>query len=204
MREFLVAKHNSRINSNALTGVRVVGDEIRNHERLSLPIQPQRGDNFVEIRIFDDGVTAQALVDEEAYFIGPQTIADQSGIGNAGAVIPSSEWRQGEMAGGEVRLQSFERECLAQGTFDAGGPACTFISGIAAVGAGILVFIPEPGSTAVGSVALAGILGGSCNIARALENGLNLNCEITEVGVCVSYPSPFAPYGVYTYPADCI
>jgi len=204
MRAFLSSNHDSRINGNALSGVRIAGDELRDHVRLSVPIQPRHGDNHLEVRIFDDGVTAQALVDGAAYFTGPQTVADQSALGAEGAVVPASEWERGGSSGEGLQTQGFDRACLAQGTFDAGGPACTFISGVAAVGSGILLLIPEPGSTATGAVALSLILGGSCNIANALEDGLNLNCEITEIGVCVSIPSPLSPTGVYAYPADCV
>ncbi len=66
------------------------------------------------------------------------------------------------------------------------------------------MLIPEPGSTAVGTVAVGTVLTGSCGLAESLEDLLNTDCEINSLGLCVTYPGVFSPPDTYVFPAgDC-
>jgi len=203
MAEFLDSEDSSTDESE-LSGRRVTVKSGQDHTLLTVPLETGNDHDLLELRVFDEGVSAQAYVNGEGYMTTP-TVETKTASAGAEGVIELSEWDGQHGAQRTVEpAASWDRACVASGTFDAGGPACTFLQGIAAVAGGILLLIPEPGTTAVGSVALAGILAGSCSIAQALENGLDLNCSITEIGLCVSIPSPVSPTGVYAYPAVCV
>lgn len=216
MNSYLEDNYGAKIDPTRVSGVEIEGESIYDHVSLTVPTRNRSNHEQLTVRIFERGeVSVQAFVDGSGYFVSQprpgspgdidaQAASDEPG-GRKETIVPHTQWRPRQATSGSVRAAaSFSEPCIASGTFDAGGPACTFISGVAALGGAILLVIPEPSTSATGAVAIAGALTGGCQIAKALENGLDLPCEVTEVGICVTIPTPWSPTGVYAYPADCV
>jgi len=188
-----------------LSGKKISVDDGHDHTMLTAPIKSERrggeATDVLVFRMFEEGVTAHATIDGQGYGTIPagDKLHDSISTGTD-SVVPIAEIHRQARNIGDVGPE-WSISCLASGTFSATGPACTFLQGFAAILAGVLIIVPEPGSTVVGTAALSVILGGSCTIGRAIENATGC-CSVFDIGICVGVPMPWNPAPVHAYPAN--
>jgi hypothetical protein len=180
-----------------LTGTRVSADFVSEHVSLKAPFQSSTDttEGYLDLRVFDGNtVTAKALVGETVY------VADQFTLRSAGTDVMTELDRE-QLTQSTVGTQ-VSRNCSASYTFNGDGYGCKVLQGLAAVGAGVLTLIPEPSSTAVGTVALAGILGGGCTLFEAVNKYFD-DCDVGKLKLCVVQPCTVCTPSLYLYPVDC-
>jgi len=180
-----------------LTGTRVNADFVSEHVSLKAPFQSSEDttEGYLDLRVFDDStVTAKAFVDGTAY------VADRFTLRSAGADVMTELDRE-QLTQSAVSTQ-VTRDCSATYTFNGDGYGCKILQGLAAVGASVLMLVPEPSSTAIGTVALAGILGGGCTLFEAVNKYFE-DCDVGKLQLCVVQPCAVCTPSLYLYPVDC-
>lgn len=186
-----------KIDRSRLSGTRVTADVVSEHVSLKVPFKSSQDteDGHLDLRVFNETVvSAQALIEETVYVADQYTL--ESAKSNVMSMLEHEQMKQA------MPSAQFERNCSASYTFNGDGYGCKIIQGLAAIGAGVLTVIPEPGSTALGVVALGTILGGGC----ALFEGVNKffsDCDVGELKLCVVQPCTFCTPSLYIYPSDC-
>lgn len=207
MLEFLSNKRGLNLEYRNISGFQVDGAEIQKHNVLRLPIHGDQNTGQeqklgrVEIREYDRSATAEVLLGDDVYWSSPNISSSLEGnsqnVAQNTDVVQALDW-ESRQDSNEIGLA---RTCMTDPTFDAGGPACTFVSGLTAVAGGVLMLIPEPGSTAIGVVAISSVLAGSCTIMKAIDEVVD--CNVTEIGFCITYPKWNSLPKAYLYPVDC-
>ncbi len=185
MRKFLNERSGVTIDPSEFSGSRVDPDAIP-HEFVSLHSSPQDGVTF-GINVFEQTATVNVYFEDTGYTSNPSIVGDDltsTAVETDANVLTSMEWKE---AGVRTTASFPSRDCDLSGTFDTGGPACLAISALGAIGSGILFVIPEPGTTAVGTVGILSVLSGSCTIAEAIDYFLAPECNFTEIGMCLQY-----------------
>lgn len=202
--ERFLRKKGVKIQSHDFSGVRIVPNKAPEHVVLETSLENTRDEDDLaglSIRVFDGTATASAVVGGTGYKANPETISSELNTNTTNQNVATvGEWVQETID--QQDEKTLGANCDTQGTFDVGGPACTFISGLA-LGAGtIMAFLPEPGSTIAGTTLLSGVLGSGCQISESLDNSIADACNYTKITVCVNYNCRLDPInGTWCDPA---
>lgn len=204
MRAYLGIEKNVRINTNGLSGKKIILEDQPTHVLLSLPIATTGGDEgTLLIRVFDETATATVDIDGTVYKSNPDTIDSEvsitSSTGESYGVVTAEQWREHSRSDNDgITIQ---KNCdTSFGPVDTGGPLCKLVSGTALLAGTAATVIPEPGSTALGVVVLTGATGGSCTIGEAIDD-LYETCNVSKVKMCVEYNCNLDPIsGVWCDP----
>lgn len=204
MRAFLGNEKRARMNTDRLTGKKIILKDRPTHVLLSVPVTTTGGDDgILLVRVFDETATATADIDGTVYKSNPDTIDSEVSIKSSTdesyGVVTAEEWRT--RSSPDDREVSVEIDCdTSFGPVDTGGPLCDLISGVAVLAGTAATVIPEPGSTALGVVVLSGAVGGSCQVGDAIDDLYN-DCNVTEVKICVEWNCSLDPIsGVWCEP----
>ena len=204
MRDFLIENANINIKSSDFSGVRVVPQQAPKHVVLQATITSGQANDKpadVALRVFENTATASVLIGDSGYKATPETI--KQGVStdtNNESVVSINEWMSHYTDHDGPR--SLSEDCDSQGTFDVGGPACDFLAGVALLSGTIMAYLPEPGSTIVGTTLVSGVTGGNCQIADSLDEILDDSCNYSKITVCVNYNCRLDPLtGTWCEPA---
>ncbi|MDQ2050380.1 hypothetical protein RBH26_07760 [Natronolimnohabitans sp. A-GB9] len=208
--ESVNGRGNSLINTKEMTGMRITGSEIPEHVRLKAPLRSSRGElqDYIELRVLqNDAVTAEALVNDRAYKTNPSLLSDNQDIGTSSGssdsnqeVMTAIEWYQEMQSSGPSIANA--TSCGSSWTFENNSAACQLLSGLTVIAGAVLTIIPEPGTTAIGTVSIAGVLSGSCTVIDAVDQMVD-DCNVNEITICAYQPCWYCTPNYYAYPSDC-
>lgn len=196
-----------------LTGTRVSAAGVPEHVRLTAPLRSSRGNtrDFVEFRLLkNDAVTAEAFVGGRAYKTHPALVhpnRDLDGrtadIDDRRAIVTALEWHQQVHSSGSGVRTADATNCDSSWTFENNSAACQLLSGLTAIAGAVLTIVPEPGTTAVGTVSIAGVLSGTCTVIDAVDQLVD-DCNVNEITICAYQPCWYCTPQYYAYPSDCV
>lgn len=206
MKSFLDEK-DAKVEFKSITGSRVTQPSGREFVAIQAGLSGLGEYAQLTVHAFEKTATATAIIGGDAYKSNPDIVRSgkYSTQEDSPDVMPVKEWyEQTETKDQGVSIQS--RDCEYGGTFDVGGPACDFISGISVLAGSVFAVIPEPGSTIIGTALISGVLAGSCTASEAIDDILG-GCNFTKIGICVQSscrPDPiygyWCEYKAFSYP----
>lgn len=194
----LINRFRAHIDLANLSGKQLLGGSIRTQTVLMISLQSSRvaeADNL-SIRYFDDGsIRAEAYVDNTVYYSSTELIQT-----DGEPVVPAEEYIQ-QSDDQLVRVQdhhlSMGPPCAGQKHILDSEEVCPFLKWIAGTVGGILVIIPEPGSTVTGGAAIIAVSAAQCDLLSGLERQ-SPNTDISKVTVCIGE----GPQQVTVWPTD--
>lgn len=218
MLSFLREQHDTRPDYSTVVGFEVDPDGAQAHTLLQLPLKTDDTSDRLSIRMFDeDGQLVSSTINGSHFVIRSQdegiVTGDELASDRDGSVARSSPETTADVARKtNTADRSAGTNCDNKATISTESSVCDFLLALGAIGSGVLQLIPEPGTTVVGTVALANITGGGCNAIEWADKQLT-DCHVTALTLCVNWECEIIDLTVgYTmvcypivtaWPADC-
>lgn len=190
MRTYLRQEKRAWIDTDGLSGKKIIPEEQPTHALLTVPLATTQGEEgLLFIRVFEKTAVATVDIDGSVFKSNPDIVGSDVSIASSTeddyGVVTGREWReQVDSNGGEVSIQI---DCdTTFGPVEVGGPLCGLIQGTALLAGAVATVVPEPYSTAAGYVTLtSGAVGGTCKIGQEIDK--YYDCNITKVKICVEW-----------------
>lgn len=125
------------ITENAVSGTAVDGDDFPDYVILDIPLDPRPENEYLEVRILEESVAAEVVIEDDAYRSMPALTGDNTEVQAATEKLDSEEafdqdvvnvyeWYNDQIESDQPGVQSTASvSCWEEGTFDVGGPAWT-------------------------------------------------------------------------------